>query len=87
MYYNTFVNTFSFHEKTDSNIRIGFFRFQLTFSIGDYILLRRENIRPNAMKNAAMIRISVSGPVLVSVIFAGAGFAGVTGATAGAFNL
>jgi hypothetical protein len=37
---------------------------------------RRENIRPKAMKNAAIIRIRVSGPVFVSVIFSGVGVVG-----------
>jgi hypothetical protein len=45
-----------------------------------YTLLRSVNIIPNAMKNAAAIRSSVSGPVSVFVIsFGGVGFTGVGG--------
>ncbi len=44
-----------------------------------YTFFLSENMSPNAMKNAAIIRRSVSGPVLVLVISLGVGFGSVGG--------
>jgi hypothetical protein len=43
-------------------------------------------MRPNAMKNAAAIRMRVSGPVSVLVILSGGG-AGVVGVSTGGFGV